>query len=213
VSPPRFDELVDDDLPAEERERLRRAHDALIAAGAPAELSSALRHPPGTPAYQDEVRVLPRYYPPKWAAAAALMAAAAAAVSFGIGYLVGKPESDRVVAPQQRIERVVTLRGAEKPGAVAVVEIGREDDDGNRPMRVIVEGLPQLGGGDYYTLFMTKKGKPVVPCGTLNVQGDGKRTAVRLNSAYELEGFDGLALAEYNAEDHSDRVLMRASLA
>ena len=147
------------------------------------------------------------------AAAAALVAAAVAAVSFGIGYLVGKPESDRVVTPQQRIERVVTLRGAEEPDAVTVVEIGHQDDHGNRPMRVIVEGLPQLGGGDYYTLFMTKKDKLVVPCGTLNVEGDGKRTAVRLNVAYDVDHFEGLALAEYNAEDHSNRVLMRAPLA
>ena len=213
MSAPRFDDLVGHDVPAEERERLRRAHDALIAAGAPAELSSALQHPPGTPAYDAEVRVLPRYYPPKWAAAAALVAAAVAAVAFGIGYLVGKPESGRVVAQQQTAERVVTLRGASEPDAVAVVEIEQEDDHGNRPMRVIVEGLPQLGGGDYYTLFMTKKGKPVVPCGTLNVEGDGKRTAVRLNSAYELDSFDGLALAEYNAENHQNHVLLSAPLA
>ena len=52
VCAPGFDDIVGDDVPAEVRERLRQAHDALIDAGAPAELSSALQHPPGTPAGQ-----------------------------------------------------------------------------------------------------------------------------------------------------------------
>ena len=213
MSAPRFDDLVGPDVPAEERERLRRAHDALVAAGAPAELSSALRHPPGTPEYRAEVRVLTRGYPPRWAAAAAVAAAAVAAGSFGIGYLVGKPEDAKVTQPRRTVERVVTLRNPTRPDTVAVVEVGAEDDHGNRPMRVIVEGLPQLAGRDYYTLFMTRNGKLVVPCGTFNVEGDGRRTAVRLNVAYDLSGFDGLALAEYSAESHKDRVLLRAALA
>jgi len=37
--PPNFDDLVGTDLEPAERERLRRAHDLLVAAGPPAELT------------------------------------------------------------------------------------------------------------------------------------------------------------------------------
>src|SRR5919201_3462111 len=44
--PPAFDDLVGGEVPAEERERLRRAHELLIEAGPPPELSPELENVP-----------------------------------------------------------------------------------------------------------------------------------------------------------------------
>ena len=38
MNAPNFDDLIGEDVPAWERERLRRAHDLLVAAGPPPEL-------------------------------------------------------------------------------------------------------------------------------------------------------------------------------
>jgi hypothetical protein len=76
---------------------------------------------------------------------------------------------------------------------------------------VTVDGLDHLSGGDYYTLFMTRKGKPVVQCGTFNVAEDGL-TTVRFPVAYDPDRYDGLLLARYSGETHKDTPLLRAEL-
>jgi hypothetical protein len=78
-------------------------------------------------------------------------------------------------------------------------------------MRVQVEGLDHLPKGDYYTLFMTRNGKPVVTCGTFNVSKDGL-TTVRFSIAYDVDRFDGLMLAKYSRAKHGNEPLLRASL-
>ena len=45
--PPNFDELIGPDLPPDERERLRRVHELLVAAGPPPEMPRAARFAPG----------------------------------------------------------------------------------------------------------------------------------------------------------------------
>ena len=201
---PEFDELIGEDVTGAERERLRRAHELLVAAGPPRELPPSLAN---APAGIGKVSALPR----RRRGAIALLAAALAAASFGAGYLAGGGEES--AAPRvafQRAERVVKLSGA--GDAVAVVEIAAKDAVGNRAMLVTVDGLEHLSGGDYYTLFMTERGKPIVTCGTFNVRGGARRTVVRFSVAYDLEGFDGLALAKYTHHDHKDRILLRGHL-
>ena len=66
-------------------------------------------------------------------------------------------------------------------------------------MLVTVEGLDHLSGGDYYTLFMTRKGKPVATCGT-STSAEGRHD-VRFSVAYDSRPFDGLMLAEYTARE------------
>lgn len=211
MSGPRFDDLIDSELARTERDRLRRAHEALLIAGPPPELSPALRHPPGTTEFKDEVRVLPRGYPPRRLAAAVVLAAAIAIAAFVGGYAIGGGgEGERATAPT--FVKQVQLRGAAAPDAVAVVQIGATDTVGNREMVVTVEGLPHLQGDDYYTLFMTRKGKTIVPCGTFNVRGGVRRTTVRLLVGYKVEDFDGFALAKYSAGSHRDTVVLRGSL-
>ena len=66
-------------------------------------------------------------------------------------------------------------------------------------MIVQVDGLDHLPKGDYYTLFMTRNGKPIVTCGTFNVSEEGV-TTIRFSIAYDLDRFDGLMLARYSAK-------------
>src|SRR5207245_1293825 len=54
---PEFDELIGADAPAEERERLRRVHELLVAAGPPAELPPSLET---VPEPEPQVTLLPQ---------------------------------------------------------------------------------------------------------------------------------------------------------
>lgn len=210
---PSFDDLVGEELSTGERARLREAHDALVAAGPPPDLSPALRHPPGTEEQQAEVRTFPgRDYPPRRVVAGLLVAAAFAAASFGAGYYVrGGDEGPSRQGP--RFVEVAQLRGESAPNAVAIVQVTPPDAVGNREMVVTVDGLPKLSDDDYYTLFMTNDGKPVVTCGTFNVRGGVKRTTVRLLGAYDPADFEGFALAKYSEATHEDTILLTGDLA
>ena len=185
---PDFDELLSDDIPAEERARLRRVHDALVASGPPPELSPPLREPPGRP-QADVIPVFPRGYPPRRAAAAAVLAAALALAAFGGGYIAGSDEFQST--------RVVELRGTDAaPGAAASLQLGKADAGGNWQMVLTVEGLEPLPGRGYYELYLTRNGRPVAHCGTFDVEGEG-RTEVRLSAAYALGRFDGWAVLKH----------------
>jgi hypothetical protein len=199
MSGPDFRELVGDDLPGEERARLQRVHDQLVAAGPPPELPPALQDPPAAGA---SVSWLPR----RRLGAALVLAAALALSAFGAGFLLGKSrDSDASVF---KPEKTVLLGAQDK---TVVVRVGKPDDAGNRPMLVTVEGLRRLPEGDYYTLFMTKKGKPVATCGTFNVSGT-ERNDVRFVVAYDFDRYDGLLLAEYRVSDHKDHPVLRTKI-
>jgi hypothetical protein len=141
-----------------------------------------------------------------------VLAAAFAIAAFAGGYVVGGGgDGERATAPD--FVQQVQLSGSTAPDALAVVQVGAEDTIGNREMVVTVEGLPHLQGEDYYTLFMTKAGKPVVQCGTFNVRGGVRRTTVRLLVGYQLDEFDGFALAKYSSASHRDTVVLSGELA
>jgi hypothetical protein len=199
---PDFNDLVGDDLPAEERARLQRAHDLLVEAGAPPELTPALEEPPASGA---SVAWLPR----RRLGTALVLAAALVVASFATGYLVGDRSDDSQLTAGFKPDRTVVL--GEAGGPVAVVRVGKADEDGNHPMLVTLEGLEHKPQGDYYSLLMTRDGMPVATCGTFNAAGEG-RTNVRLSTPYSFEGYDGLLLTEYRRADHQERPLLRASL-
>ena len=94
----------------------------------------------------------------------------------------------------------VTLGNSE---ASAVVRFGPMDANGNTTMDVKVKGLRQLPEDDYYVLFMTKRGKPVVECGTFNIRRGGP-TSLHFTVAYDPADFDGLQLAQWRHSDHKD---------
>jgi hypothetical protein len=170
--PPNFDELIGPELPPDDRERLRRVHDLLVAAGPPPEMPELHASPP--------VHTHPRRR-----VAALLIAAALALAAFVAGWLVGGSDSDFDV------RAAVAMRGtAAAPAASGTIELGYGDDEGNWPMVVEVSGLDPLPKGGYYELLLTKNGKPVVACGSFNVGDDGN-ASVRLGASYNLRNFDG----------------------
>ena len=163
---PDFDELVGSDLEPDERDRLRRAHDLLVAAGPLPELPPALADPMGPP----EAEVVP-FWNRRRNATIAVLAAALAALAFGIGYLTANTKSgDEFTAA------TVVMRGTvAAPDGVGSIQLGSKDDAGNWPMLVRVSNLAELKNGAYYTLWLTKKGKPVAPCGSFLVRGGDTR--------------------------------------
>jgi len=200
TGPPELRDLLGDDLPDEERARLERVHELLVAAGPPPELPPSLAEAP------DRGSRPPSWLPRRRLGAALGLAAAIALLAFFGGYAVGHQSSGNGFDTDRSV--VLGSTG----GMHAKVRFGERDANGNRPMLVNVQGLPRARDGNYYVLFMTKRGKPIVTCGTFNVHDEG-RTTLRFTVAYDLEGFDGLLLAEYRHSDHKDYPLLKGKLA
>jgi Anti-sigma-K factor rskA len=179
---PNFDDLVGGDVPAEERERLRRAHELLLEAGPPPELSPELE---AVPWPEDALA-------PLWGRRRTgkqrrpLLLAAALATAAVVGFLLGQATTSTSNSIKTR--ETVRLHGTTLArGALATLRLGKPDAAGNWPMVLRVSGLPKLSKGGYYALYLTKDHKPLVSCGTINVAG---ATSVRLSAAYALEAFD-----------------------
>jgi hypothetical protein len=180
--PPDFDDLVGYDVPTGERDRLRRAHDLLVEAGPPPELSPELE---AVPWPEDALQPLFGRRREHKARRPVLLAAALATAIF-VGFLLGQATTSNNSSVSAT--KTVELHGtALAHNALATLKLGKEDAAGNWPMVLHVNGLPKLKNGGYYALFLTKGGEPLVSCGTINVSG---ATSVRLSAAYALERFD-----------------------
>jgi hypothetical protein len=104
----------------------------------------------------------------------------------------------------------VTLHGTRRaPGATAVVAIGKSTG-GNLPMLVTAEGLERLPSTGYYTLALTRHGKPVVTCGTFRVPSTGATTTVRMQVAYDVSRFDGWVVTEYRHGRTTEPVVLKS---
>lgn len=175
--------LVGDDLEPEERARLERVHELLLAAGPPAELPPSLAAAPLEPTAP--VTPLHRRYRSTLSIAAAL----AAAVLFGVGYLVGGGGGEQT-------DRLLAMSGP--GGAEAELALLPRDEAGNWPMRLDVDGLPPLGEGRTYELWLTKDGELAEPCGAFVVTESS--TTVSLNAPYPLREFTGWVVVETGSE-------------
>ncbi|HEY6584526.1 MAG TPA: hypothetical protein VIZ29_06750 [Gaiellaceae bacterium] len=200
---PEFDELVEGVESAEERARLRRVHELLQEAGPPPELSPVLASitpPEEEPADEADVAWLP----PRRLGAALVLAATLLLASFAVGYFAGNNRSSGGTEAI-KVTRTIALHG--EGTSTGVVSVGQADADGNIPMLITVRGLAPLPEGDYYSLTLTKGGKPVVTCTTFNV-GDRGTNTIDLVAAYDLSGFDGWAVTQWHAKKHDEtRVL------
>jgi hypothetical protein len=196
TTPPEFRDLVGDDLPNEERERLERVHEMLIAAGPPPELPPELAEVP-----TERPAAEPIGLPRRRAGAALALAAAIALIAFLGGFIAGHSKS----SPFESV-RSVKLGNAQ---ASAVVNVGPTDSNGNTPMQVKVKGLPRLPPGDYYVLFMTKGGKAIAECGTFRVESRQPVT-LPFTVAYDPSQFDGFQLAHWRHATHKDVPLFNA---
>lgn len=184
--PPDFDELLGGEkLSADERARLRLAHDLLVRAGPPPELPPALTEPPATGA---SVRFLPR----RRRIATLLVAAALLLLAFGGGYLLahhGRGSSSAVAF-------TVKMHGTPRaPEAVASLQVLDIDRAGNWPMVMRVQGLKQLPKGGYYELYLTRNGKLGPQCGSFRVHSG--TTQVPLNAPYILRRFSGWVVTQH----------------
>ncbi len=183
--PPEFDELVGDDVTPDERDRLRNVHELLVAAGPPPELSpefEAVQWPEDALAPLGLTRRTKEKKRSPFLIAAAVVTVAAAA--FLLGQATGGDSTGSF-----DVQRVVNLRGTElNRGALATLELGGQDRDGNWPMILHASGLKTLPEDGYYDLYLTRGGKPVALCGSFNISRG--QVTVRFTAAYALEHFD-----------------------
>jgi hypothetical protein len=179
--PPDFDDLVGGEVEGAERDRLRRVHDLLVAAGPPPEMERL--SPPHTDA---TVVPLAGRRSGRRRALLALAAALGIVAVFTLGLVVADgdgPSPDRVVA----------MTGAS--GASASLEIFDVDEAGNWPMLVDVNGLEPDPEGGLYQLWLTQEGKPVALCGSFLTEDDGT-AIVSMNAPWRLSDFDGWVIVE-----------------
>jgi hypothetical protein len=181
MSGPDFRELVGDEGTPEELAKLRRAHDLLVAAGPPPELSPRLADAPATEPSRGS------WLPRRRRGAALVLAAGAAAAAFGIGFLVGDRGSGEFPSTGSPIAMHALEEGSP---ARASILIGERDDVGNWPLLMRISGLKQLPRGQWYELYLSRKGKPAAYCGAFAVKASG-RTVVHLSVPYRLKRFDG----------------------
>lgn len=151
----------------------------LIEAGPPPELSPRLAEPPKAPVRARRIR--------HWSPRAAFgLAAVVAAAAFGIGFLVGDRRSEYDAAGPP-----IPMHGvASASSAKASIVIGERDDVGNWPLLVRVRGLDPLPKGEWYELYLTRKGKLAAYCGSFSMNETGQ-TTVQFSIPYHLKGFDG----------------------
>ena len=188
-------DLLGENVSPEELATLRRV-DALLRGvpAPPAEVPSSLTR---------AVAGIPRERP-LWTMRRLVLSAAVAAVvaasAFGLGrWSAGEEEVTRAT--------VTMSPTTEAPGGTAVIRIGERDDaSGNWGLELDVSGLPPLGGGDYYVLWLEKDGEYAATCGTFNV-GPGQ-TTVELTVSYRLADFDAWVISEHDG----DVPLLRAEI-
>jgi hypothetical protein len=190
---PDFDELVGTDIEPEERARLLHVHELLVAVGPPPELPPSLADPSGPP----EAEVIP-FWNRRRNAAIAVLAAALAALAFGVGYLTGHQRSGSTLGSQG----TVVMRGTSvDPDASGSIKLGSKDAAGNWPMLVRVSNLAKLPKNGYYTLWLTKKGRAVAPCGSFLARGGEHPTEVRFTVAYKRSEYDGWVVTKQKRGD------------
>ena len=151
TEPPRLDDLVGSDIPAEERERLERVHELLIAAGPPAELAPEFERGPTL------AMTLARSSRRRGHRRVALLAAAIVILllAFIGGFVVGN-SGDGLTG-----SHTLKLTGTKQaPGALASLVITNADAAGNWPMQLSVTGLPKLPTHGYYEVFVTRNDGP-----------------------------------------------------
>jgi hypothetical protein len=181
---PDFDELVGTEATGAERARLREAHDLLLRAGPPPELTPKLKAGPnpGVARQQQRRRVVKRR------ALVLLAAALSIAVVFFAGYASHRGGTS---SSSPEIVKTLKLKGtAAVPGAQGTLNVWQRRD-GNWPMTLSVQGLPKLPRRVYYEVYLFRDGHPWAPCGSFVVSGSPSRVLkVSLNAPYRLHTGD-----------------------
>jgi len=179
---PDFNELVGDDVPVAEADRLRRAHDLLLAAGPLPELPPGLAEPNVGERRTRRDENVYQLLPKRRTGAALALAAAIALIAFLGGYLSGYRHNGFTA------QYSVPMHASAGLGGSAQIKIGERDSHGNLPLRLEVKGLPKLRTG-FYEMYLTR-GKHIWTCGTFTAGGQ-KTVKVMLSVPYQLQNGDG----------------------
>lgn len=187
---PNFDDLVGREVSPVERARLHAAHQLLVQAGPPPELSPELEEVPWPEDALAPLGLIRRRSARNRSRPWLLYASAAAALLL-VGFLAGQVGGSR--RSSFEVARTISMHGVGRlSNAAAIIQIGRAGADQNWPMKLSVSALPPAPKGGYYDLWLSNHGKPVFLCGTFNTHPNAD-TVVRLSAAYPLNqgGFDG----------------------
>ena len=182
-----LDELIGADTAGAERERLQRAHEMLLEAGPPPELSDKLEAGPNLALTLSKPRRAAR---PR--ALLLLAAALAIVVVFFAGYGVGNHRSGKSTRTRVLAQ---ALKGTSlAPQAEGTLQVWSSQDGSNWPMTLSVVGLPKLPPRNYYDVYLFRDGKIQTwgTCGAFRVGGSGSAggLTVTLTSPYPLEKGD-----------------------
>jgi Anti-sigma-K factor rskA len=170
---PDFDDLVGSDLEPEERARLERVHELLIAAGPPPEPIEA-----------------PVALRPRRRGALLALAATLAVAAFALGAALTGPEVDFTET------MTGTAAASDARASLAIFEL---DEAGNWPMELTVSGLPPTASGRPYELWLTRGGEPAALCGAFLTSEDGS-AVVPMNAPYRFDDYDGWVVVEEGSE-------------
>jgi hypothetical protein len=197
-----FRDIVDTEgLGPDEEARLRRVHELLVQAGPPPDLPPSLERTPE--AADSEIVQFPLLPRRRWAVAA-VVAATLALIGFGGGYVFGHSKSGNSGLD---VARIVPMQG--RGAAQAILRVAHSDSVGNWPMELQVTGLPELKDRNaYYELWLTRKGRPVEPCGFFRVHGS--TTKVQFSVPYDFKGADGwVVTTQRNGDSAPGPVVLR----
>jgi hypothetical protein len=200
---PDFDELVGTEATGAERKRLREAHDLLLRAGPPPELTPKLKAGPnpGVARMQRRRRTVKRR------SLVLLAAALSIGVVFAAGYAVSSHRGGGTHSAA--IVKTLELKGtAAVPGAQAELDVWQRRD-GNWPMTLSVKGLPKLPPRTYYEVYLFRDGHPWASCGSFVVSGPSQALRVSLNAPYKLHKGDSWVVTRQVAGSEPGKTVMR----
>ena len=192
--PPELHELLGDDLPEDEVERLRGV-DALLRSvpAPPHEIPLSLTHA------VEQLTVPPARIPRRRMALAIAFAALVAALAFGVGRWSGGEGFDEAWSA----ELVATEDGRD---AAAVVYVGhRDEESGNMELVLDISGLPPLEPDEFYALWLVEDGEWGATCGYFSV-GEGE-TTVRMTVSYDIREFEAWAVSTGHPNEHGPQLL------
>jgi hypothetical protein len=181
---PTLDELIGSEATGAERERLQRAHELLLQAGPPPELSDELEAGPTL-----KMTIGKRRHATKPRAMLLLAAALAVVIVFFAGYTLGgngggSKRHQAAVAQQLKGTALV-------PQAQGTLEVWPTKDGHNWPMTLTVVGLPELPPHSYYEVYLFRGGKLGGSCGSFRVGSSSQDpVTVTLTSPYQLRPGD-----------------------
>jgi hypothetical protein len=180
---PDFDDLVGTEATGAERDRLRRAHELLLEAGPPPELTPRLETAPDVAARVTRLR--------RRTAKRRTMLLIAAALSIIAVFAAGYATADhRAVNASGKAVKTLFLKGTrENPRAQATLDVWHARN-GNWPMTLSVVGLRKLPPNTYYEVYLVRDGKPWGSCGMFVVSNSSRALTVPLNAPYGLRPGD-----------------------